>query len=253
MRESWVIDPGTHVTSIWSSSTGLASHPSLVALDGRGTIVGHGLEAVRLVGGRGRLDARRPFRDGEVVDEELARSYLRWLLTRAGHVLRRGAIVLPLPTSTPEPTAERWKRVANSVGVRPVIADRPTAVALGMSLSHETERAHLVIEVTTDFTEIAIVCRGVVVSERLIRGEPENWASLVDVIGAMLYHLDPDHELDIREEGLNLVASDPQSELLARILADGVGIPVLITDSDRHPVLLGAGQIVETMRRFASA
>ncbi len=244
MSDAWVIDPGTRVTNVWSSTTGIASHPSLVAIDGRGVIFSHGVAAVDLTDRRhDGLSPGRPFRDGDVADETLARAFLRWMLTGAGQIMRSRAILFPLPTSTSDEVASHWKYLARAVGGRPVIADRPTAVALGLGLSVETERAHLLIEVTSDFVEIGIVSRGAVIAEHLIRGEPESWGLLVDLVRSMLLGLDPDDELDIREEGLHLVASEPQSQLLARLLADGVGVPVLITDAETHPVLLGASQM----------
>lgn len=164
---------------------------------------------------------------------------------------RRGAILFPLPTSTPEDVTSHWRRLARGLGSRPLIVDRPIALALGLGLSAETDRAHLLIEVTTDFVEISVVSRGAVIDEHLIRGEPESWATLIEMVGAVLIEVDPDHELDIREEGLHLVARDPESELLARLLADGLGIPVLITDAAFHPVLAGAAQIVETISHVA--
>lgn len=245
MSDSWVIDPGTRVTNVWSSATGIVSHPSLVAIDGRGVILSHGFAAVDLTGRHhDTLSPGLPFRDGDVADETLARAFLRWLLAGAGQIMRSRAILFPLPTSTSDEVASHWKYLARAVGGRPVIADRPTAVALGLGLSVETERAHLLIEVTSDFVEIGVVSRGAVIAEHLIRGEPESWSILVDVVRSMLLHLDPDDELDIREEGLHLVAPEPQSKLLARLLADGVGVPVLLTDSDTHPVLFGASEML---------
>ncbi len=251
MRDSWVIDPGSRVTTVWSSSTGIVSHPSMVAVDGRGVILSHGIDAIDLTDrNHDRMSPGLPFKDGDVADETLARAFLRWLLAGAGQILRSRAILFPLPTSTTDEVASHWRYLARAVGGRPVIADRPTAVALGLGLSIETERAHLLIEVTSDFVEIGVVARGAVIAEHLIRGEPESWAVLVDVVTAMLLALDPDDELDIREEGLHLVAPEPQAQLLARLLADGVGVPVLVTGAETHPVLFGASQML--MDRFVS-
>ncbi len=249
----WVIDPGARVTSVWSSSTGILSHPSLVAVDVGGAVRCHGGEAIRMTRRHGDLlSARRPFVGGDVADETAARAFLRWMMSGVGHVPRHGALLFPLPPSTTDEAVSRWKRLAQSVGARPVILDRLIAMALGLGLSVETERAHLLIEVRSDFTEVGVVSRGVVVAEHLIRDEPESWGQLVDVVLGLLLDLDPDLELDIREEGLQLTAPDPQSELLARLLADGVGIPVLVTRSDHHPVLLGARQIGDSLLHFAA-
>jgi hypothetical protein len=101
----------------------------------------------------------------------------------------------------------------------------------------------MLIEVTPDFIEIGIISGGSLIAERTIRGAPSSWAA-VDVVGAMLGDIDPDDELDIRDEGLHLVAPDEDSSGLARQLADGLGVPVLLTGAACHPVVLGARQIV---------
>ena len=195
-----MVDVGTVITSLVSSSRDGLPEPSVVALDRIG--LGH---------------------------------------------CRRGAIVLPLPSSTPDDVTSRWRSLALGLGRRPFFVDRPIALALGLGLSAESERAHLLIEVNPGFVEAGVVSRGVVISEHLLPGEPESWATLVDVVGSMLIEIDPDHELDIREEGLHLVARHPESELLSRLLAESLGISVLVTDAKRDPVLLGAAQIVQSI------
>ena len=164
----------------------------------------------------------------------------------AGH-FRNGAIVFPLPTSTPEDVTSRWRSLAIGMGSRPLIVDRPIALALGLGLAAESDRAHLLIEVTPDFVEIGVVWRGEVIREHLLPGEPESWATSVDLAGSLLIEIDPDHEHDIREEGLHLVARHPESDLLAGLLADSLDIAVLVTGTEHDPVLLGAFEIVQTM------
>lgn len=250
-----MIDAGAEVTTVWSAWRGTSSQPSVVAIDDRGVVRAHGRSALLAAARRSddRLITRRPFAAGDVVDLALAGSFLRWLLAESAPRGRRGMILFPLPTSTSKEVASHWRRLAEKIGRSPVIAHRPIAVALGLGLSANGGRAHLLIEVTADFVEMGIVARGAVIAERLIHGEPESWASAVEMVGSMLFEIDPDDELDIREEGLYLVARDPQSELLARLLADGLGMPVLVTDAGTHPVVLGARQIVQTMSHYAPA
>ncbi|MGH8913829.1 MAG: hypothetical protein ACRDZM_04850 [Acidimicrobiia bacterium] len=133
-----------------------------------------------------------------------------------------------------------------------MIADRPTAVVLGLGLAG-ADRAHLVVEVTSDWIEIGVVARGAVVVDHLCPGEPDSWTSLVAVVASLLHDLDPDDELDIREEGIHLVARAPEGEMLAHLLADGLGLAVLVTETDCNPVILGARMILETNLRYANA
>lgn len=250
-----MIDAGTEVTTVWSAWRGTLSHPSAVAVDDHGVVRAHGGAALLAAARRSgeRLTARRPFAGGDVVDMAMAGSFLRWLLAESVPRVRKGMILFPLPTSTSKEVASHWRQLAETTGRPPVIADRPIAVALGLGLSANDGRAHLLIEVTPDFVEIGIVARGAVIAERLIHGEPESWASAVEMVGLMLLEIDPDDELDIREEGLHLVARAPESELLAQLLVDGLGIPALVTGAEIHPVVLGARQIVQTMSHYASA
>jgi actin-like ATPase involved in cell morphogenesis len=245
MSASLVVDAGAELTTVWSPWFGTATHPSLVAVDDRGMVRAHGAAALVAKSSDDRLTLRRPFAAGDVVDRYLARSLLVRLFSTYGLKTRRSAIVFPLPPSAPEKVTSHWRQLAADIGGRALFASRPIANAIGLGLGVEGDRAHLLIEVTADFVEVGIISGESLIAERTIP-KPAGWSPLVEMVGSMLRDADPDDELDIRAEGLHLVASPPATEELARMLADRLGTPVLVTGAGMHPVVLGARQIVRS-------
>lgn len=240
-RAALVLDIGSDRTVVWSRRNGMETHPSCVSVDHRGRIDGYGEAALQADGGPGSLVW--PLLWGEVRDDLLARSFLRWLVSRSAQHKGRDPILLPLPAATPDHHSARWTRLVESVGSKWAVADRPLAIVLGLGLSPGSERARLVAEVTSDHTEVSVISSGRVATGQLHR-PPLSGDHLVDHLGSVLRDLDPDDELDIREEGIHLVAPEKIADSLAHSIADGLGTPVLVTGTEANPAVMGAAEML---------
>lgn len=248
-----VLDIGSERTVVWSRRNGMKTHPSVLWVDHRGRIGRYGEAALLTNEGGDSGSVARPFPRGEARDDLLARSFLRWVISRSAPHPGKGSILLPVPVATPDHLVSTWARLVESIGSRWAIADRPLAVALGLGLSPESERARLVAEVACDHTELSVISAGRVATSRLYRSPPLN-ADLVCHLATLLRGLDPDDELDIREEGIHLVASQRIVDDLARSIADGLGIPVLVTGAEANPAVRGGAEmLIDAMAARAAA
>lgn len=244
--EGLSVDPGTNTT--WSSGPALVTEPTAVAVDVTGTPRACGSKAVLVAARRGSgLRLTRPFTSMGVLDAPLARAYMRWMIDSAGCGRRRLPLMLVVPAKR---EAGGWKELAESIGVRPLVVERPVAAVVGLGLDGDSGIAHMVVDAELDATEVAVVVDGVVVGARQCRPLAEGMAETTSAIRSLLFTIDPDHELDVADRGIHLVGRQMADSGLAGALADRVGLAVTVPDDPGKVVIEGARRTMETVRPY---
>jgi rod shape-determining protein MreB len=175
MRVELGIDLGTANTVVAHGRRGiLYDEPTVMLLRSgrsrRERVLAVGREAADLLGRAPTgLSAVRPLNDGVVTDLEIARTYLRSVLHRAG---RRGwglpvRAVIGVPVGSTALEHRALIEAAEEAGIRPVTAlDESVAGAVGCGVDPLERRVHMVVDVGGGTAETAAFCFGGVLTHR---------------------------------------------------------------------------------------
>jgi actin-like ATPase involved in cell morphogenesis len=238
------VDIGPQFTSVWSPGGSLDAQPSVVAVDRSGEARAHGFRAV--LGCARRSSGLRlvwPFERGRVGDPDLARQHLNWALEQVGRRRFRGKVILPVHTGLPESARRGWQALVESTRAHPVLLERPMTAALGLGLDVDGPQAHLVVELAGSLVEVSVVAEGSVVAARLLDPPPNGLFSVASAIQEMLRTLDPDHELDIRDDGIHLHGWSIETDATA--LAELVDVAIAPGSTMPSAVAIGARRALE--------
>jgi len=175
MRVELGIDLGTANTVVAHGRRGiLYDEPTVMLLRSarsrRERVLAVGREAADLLGRAPTgLSAVRPLNDGVVTDLEIARTYLRSVLHRAGQrgwgLPVRAVIGVPVGSTALEHRA--LIEAAEEAGIRPVTAlDESVAGAVGCGVDPLDRRVHMVVDVGGGTAETAAFCFGGVLTHR---------------------------------------------------------------------------------------
>jgi actin-like ATPase involved in cell morphogenesis len=243
------VDPGPDTT--WSSGTKFITEPAAVAVDDTGAPRACGSRAVLVAARRGSgLHLARPFTSMTIDDPALTRAYLRWVIETAGGRRRRPTLMVVVPAlSRPEITG-MWRQLAESVGVRPLVVERPIAALAGLGIDAAEGTAHMVVDAERDATEVAVVADGSVVDVRQTSPLSIDVAATAAAIRSLVVTIDPDFELDIADQGIHLVGREVADARLAAELAARVGFPVNMAKDPGRVVIAGAQRTMETVRPY---
>lgn len=198
------------------------------------------------------LSLCRPFTSRSIVDPELARTYLLWLMetTRTGR--RRTPMMVVVPAGSSPTTVAMWRDLGDSVGARSMVVERPVAAVAGLGLETDAGIAHLVVDAEVDGTEVAVVVDGRVVASRQVPPISSAMAAVVAAIRDLLVTIDPDYEIDIADMGIHLLGREVKDPRLAEVLAQSVGFPVAMADNPESVVIEGARRTMEAIRPYLS-
>ncbi|HLL16548.1 MAG TPA: rod shape-determining protein [Pyrinomonadaceae bacterium] len=168
------IDLGTMNTLIYAPDRGVVlNEPSVVAIHKyTGEVLAVGAEAYKMVG-RAPKDAEvfRPVKGGTIDNFEATEKMLVAFIRRVhGNQNKRSHMVIGVPGSS---TALEQRSVRDAArdakATRVDLVDEGLAAALGAGLSHDDERAHLVVDIGGGTTNIAIIASGAIVSSSSLR------------------------------------------------------------------------------------
>lgn len=163
------IDLGTVNTLIYAPDSGIVlQEPTAVAIHKyTGEVLSVGAEAYKMLGREPKdTEVFRPIRGGTIDNFEAAEKMLKAFITRVtGSQMRRSHMVVGVPGSS-TPIEQRSVRDAarDAKATRVDLVDEGLCAALGAGLSHDDERAHLVVDIGGGTTNIAIIASGAVVS-----------------------------------------------------------------------------------------
>ena len=146
-----------------------------------------------------------------------------------------------------------WREMAESIGVRPLVIERPVAAVVGLGFDDATGAAHMVVDAELEGTETAVVVDGVVVGARQTPPLSKGLGATAAAVRSLLVTIDPDHELDIADRGINLVGRQVADIRLAGALGERVGLAVKVPDDPGRVVIEGARRTMETMRPYLPA
>jgi rod shape-determining protein MreB len=175
MRVDIGIDLGTANTVVSHVRRGiLYDEPTVMLMRSgrsrREQVLAVGHEAADLLGRAPMgVTAVRPLADGVVTDLEMARTYLRSVLQKAG---RRGwspsvRAVIGVPVGSTALEHRALLEAAEEAGVRPVTAlDESIAGAVGCGIDPLERRVHMVVDVGGGRAETAAFCFGGVLAHR---------------------------------------------------------------------------------------
>ena len=163
------IDLGTVNTLIYAPDSGIVlQEPTAVAIHKyTGEVLSVGAEAYKMLGREPKdTEVFRPIRGGTIDNFEAAEKMLKAFIARAtGSQMRRSHMVVGVPGSS-TPIEQRSVRDAarDAKATRVDLVDEGLCAALGAGLSHDDERAHLVVDIGGGTTNVAIIASGAVVS-----------------------------------------------------------------------------------------
>ncbi|MGH8910907.1 MAG: rod shape-determining protein [Acidimicrobiia bacterium] len=249
--EGLSVDPGADTT--WASGPKLVTEPTAVAVDASGTARACGSRAVLVAARRGSgLRLTRPFTAMSIVDPLLTRTYLRWVIETAGCGRLRVPLMVVVP-AVADSEAGGWRELAESIGVRPLVVERPVAAVVGLGLDDVSGAAQMVVDAEHEGTETAVVVDGVVVGARHSPPLSKGLRATAAAVRSLLVSIDPDHELDIADRGINLVGRQMADMRLAGALGERVGLAINVPDDPGRVVIEGARRTMETMRPYLPA
>gem|GEM_PF-1498861 len=242
-----VVAPGAETT--WSTGDDLTTQAAVVAVDASGAPQAYGSEAALSVARRhAALRLQQPFSSTEIFHPELARAYLRWLMARTG-CRGRHAVMAVLVPSYPAGAADVWRQICEPLEVGSVMVTRPLAAASGLGIEVDSGYASLIVDVTADTVEVAVVADGrVLVSRRSSHRDPHD---LAPVIRSTLVQVDPDLEWDVLSGGINVVGRAPEADW-AKELSAVTGLPVKVTAEPERALIDGALVSLEALRPYIS-
>jgi rod shape-determining protein MreB len=168
------IDLGTMNTLIYAPDRGVVlNEPSVVAIHKyTGEVLAVGAEAYKMVG-RAPKDAEvfRPVKGGTIDNFEATEKMLVAFIRRVhGNQNKRSHMVIGVPGSSTTLEQRSVRDAARDAkATRVDLVDEGLAAALGAGLSHEDERAHLVVDIGGGTTNIAIIASGAIVSSSSLR------------------------------------------------------------------------------------
>ncbi|HEY9403789.1 MAG TPA: rod shape-determining protein [Pyrinomonadaceae bacterium] len=168
------IDLGTMNTLIYASDRGVVlNEPSVVAIHKyTGEVLAVGAEAYKMVG-RAPKDAEvfRPVKGGTIDNFEATEKMLVAFIRRVhGNQNKRSHMVIGVPGSSTTLEQRSVRDAARDAkATRVDLVDEGLAAALGAGLSHDDERAHLVVDIGGGTTNIAIIASGAIVSSSSLR------------------------------------------------------------------------------------
>jgi len=243
------VDPGPETT--WSSGSKLITEPTAVAVDDTGIARACGSRAVLVAARRGSgLHLARPFTSMTIDDPVQTRAYLRWVIETAGGRRRRPTLMVVVPALSRAEIVSMWRELAESVGVRPLVVERPVAALAGLGIDVAVGTAHMVVDAEKDATEVAVVADGSVVDVRQTPPLSVDVAATAAAIRSLLVTIDPDFELDIADQGIHLVGRQVADARLAADLATRVGFAVNVANDPERVVVAGAQRTMETVRPY---
>jgi rod shape-determining protein MreB and related proteins len=163
------IDLGTVNTLIYAPERGVVlNEPSTVAIHKyTGEVLSVGAEASKLLGREPHdTEVYRPVRGGTIDNYEAAEKMLAAFIRRVQeNHHKRSHMVIGVPGSSTPIEQRSVRDAARSVrATRVDLVDAGLAAALGAGLSHEDERAHLVVDIGGGTTNIAVIASAAVVS-----------------------------------------------------------------------------------------
>ena len=148
------------------------------------------------------------------------------------------------PNSVPS-----WRVLADSLGLRSLLVDRPLAAVAGLDVEASSGRAMMLVMAERGSTEIAVVAGGVVVMARTCPPLAEGMADVAAVVRSALVSIDPDQELDVVDGGIHMVGLAANWRV-AEDLAKRVPCDVVLADNPGQVVLEGARKAMDTVRPF---
>lgn len=169
------IDLGTSQTRIWAPRKGVVvDEPSVVARDrDNGKIVAVGFSALEMIGRTPEsLSAFYPLHSGVIADFKAAEFMLRSFIQQAVgrfHISKPEAMITVSTTAT---STERRAvvDVGKEAGLQFVhLIETPIAAALGAKLPITEPKGHMIIDIGSGTTEIAVISLGGVVAKTAIR------------------------------------------------------------------------------------
>jgi rod shape-determining protein MreB len=169
------IDLGTANTVVGHARHGIVfDEPTMMLLrrgrSRREQVLAVGQEAADLLG-RAPIgySAVRPLQDGVVTDLEMARTYLRSVLHKAGRRSWSPSVraVIGVPVGSTALEHRALLEAAEEAGIRPVTAlDESIAGAVGCGIDPLERRVHMVVDVGGGTAEAAAFCFGGVLAHR---------------------------------------------------------------------------------------
>ena len=220
-----------------------------VDLEGRPRAFGSAavMESARRSSG---LSLCRPYTSSEVLDVRLSRAYLRWLVATAGEGHTKGVPLMLVVSVSARPTSvPSWRALADSLGLKSLLVDRPLAAVAELEVEASSGRAMMLVMAETKSTEIAVVAGGVVVMARTCPPLTEGMAAVAAVVRSALVSIDPDHELDVIDGGVHLVGLAANWRV-AEDLTKRLPCDVVMAANPGQVVLEGARKAMDTVRPF---
>lgn len=164
---------------------------------------------------------------------------LTWLSESVGLTYLRGLTVLvPIVPNTPDLLQDQWHRSITSAGCHPILVHRPLCAAIGLGREVDETTCHMMVEIGEAQVDLSIIRAGSVeISRRLHR---EDFTSMRTFVEKTLPLLDPDDELAIRDNGVNVYGWSAHK--YGREVLDAIGLP-LFRPWGRGPTVLDGARL----------
>jgi rod shape-determining protein MreB len=144
------------------------NEPSAVAIHKyTGEVLEVGAEAYKMLGREPKdVDVFRPVRGGTINNFDAVEKMLKAFISRVnGSSHRRSHVVIGVPGSSTSLEQRSVRDAARDAkATRVDLVDEGLCAAFGAGLTHEDERAHLVVDIGGGTTNVAIIASGAVVS-----------------------------------------------------------------------------------------
>lgn len=233
------IDMGTDSTRVYLKGQGIVvDEPSIVAYNNRtNRIIAVGQEAKRMMARTpAHITALRPFVHGAVGDFDMAREMLQKFLQNK-HMPWSWVteVVLSVPTNLTEVERKSFEDLARESGAAKVyLVEQPLLAALGSGLNIYQPTAHLLIDIGSGTTDMAVVSmNGIVVSRRLkIAGNHFDSEIIKAVREELKLHIGEPTAEEIKNAVGSATPQDERYDIMVRGRDVASGLPKEITVKD---------------------
>lgn len=243
------IDLGSANALVYVKEQGVVlREPSVVAIESATReIVAFGDEARRMIGRTPRnLAAIRPLKEGVVAEPDITEALLRYFIEKIHNRrrVRKPRVLLAVPSGITELEKRLLREAVLRIGAREVyFIEKPVAAAIGVGLPVQEPSGHLLVDIGSNMTEIAMISLGGVVYSRSLRvagdAVDEALASYARKAFGIEIGERTAEELKIRICSAWPRERETSAEFKGRDLATGLPRTVTITSQEAREAVMG--------------
>jgi rod shape-determining protein MreB len=238
------IDLGTVNTLIFAPDRGVVlNEPSAVAIHRyTGEVLEVGADAYKMLGREPKdVEVFRPVRGGTIENFDAVEKMLKAFIGRALGGGRRSHVVIGVPGSSTSLEQRSVRDAARDAkATRVDLVDEGLAAALGAGLSHDDERAHLVVDIGGGTTNVAIIASGAVVSSHSLPAAGNSMdQAIIDYVRAKYEMQLGERTAENVKKQLGNMAPDGEGklEIVGKQVTDGLAKVVELESSEVREAL----------------